>query len=267
VHGDPVVVHGASWRYHTTGDAGETLLLLTGGFGEGTPIPDNFRTFEAEYRMVAPVYPALSSIHQLLEGIVAVLDRLEVAEAHVFGASLGGAIGQCLVRRHPARVRSLILANTSGPVRWAGHVVRLCKGLLRPMPGPWLMASMRRKLMKLLSEDRSQQEHVREKLDTAMAGLSKDGMLALCDYVADYHRRYRFRVGDLDSWPGNVQIIESEDDPMIPRRYRTRLKALYPQARVHTFPHGGHTPAMHHPEEFTELLRGFLRSSSPSLSA
>jgi pimeloyl-ACP methyl ester carboxylesterase len=264
---DTVTVKGVSWRYETTGDGSETLLLLTGGFGEGTPIPDDFRTFEAEYRTVAPIYPALSSIHQLLEGIVAVLDELGISQAHVFGASLGGAVGQCLVRRHPARVKSLILANTSGPARWAGYVVRLAKGFLRPMPGAWLMASMRKRLTKLLSEDAGQQMNVREKIDKAMAGFSKEGLLALCDYVADYHLRYRFSAGDLDAWPGKVQIIESEDDPMVPRRYRTRLKALYPQDRLHTFPHGGHTPGLHHPEEFIELLRGFLRSSSASLQA
>jgi 3-oxoadipate enol-lactonase len=44
---------------------------------------------------------------------LAVLDAAGIADAHVMGASMGGAISQIIAVRHPERVRSLVLACTA----------------------------------------------------------------------------------------------------------------------------------------------------------
>jgi 3-oxoadipate enol-lactonase len=58
------------------------------------------------------------SLEQMADDAAAVLDAAGVDEAHVVGASMGGAIAQLLAVRHPHRVRSLTLACTacSNPV-------------------------------------------------------------------------------------------------------------------------------------------------------
>src|SRR5262245_38358162 len=45
------------------------------------------------------------------------LDHLEIAAAHVVGASMGGMIGQTLAIEHPRKVRSLtsIMSSTGNP--------------------------------------------------------------------------------------------------------------------------------------------------------
>lgn len=51
---------------------------------------------------------------------VAVLDALGLDRAVVVGYSMGGAIAQVLVHRHPDRVAGLVLCSTAA--RWKGHV-------------------------------------------------------------------------------------------------------------------------------------------------
>src|SRR6266699_4561130 len=56
------------------------------------------------------------TINQMANDVVALLDHLKIASAHVLGHSMGGRIGLAMALTHPARVRSLILAAAgSGP--------------------------------------------------------------------------------------------------------------------------------------------------------
>ncbi len=54
------------------------------------------------------------SLADMAEDAAVLLDRLELAPAHVIGASMGGMIAQTLAARHPGSVRSLvsIMSNT-----------------------------------------------------------------------------------------------------------------------------------------------------------
>lgn len=53
------------------------------------------------------------SLEQMADDAVAVLDHLGVDDAHVIGASMGGAIAQIMAVENPERIRSLTLACTA----------------------------------------------------------------------------------------------------------------------------------------------------------
>lgn len=53
------------------------------------------------------------TLEDMADDAVAVLDHYGVRDAHVVGASMGGAIAQILAVKHPGRVRSLTLACTA----------------------------------------------------------------------------------------------------------------------------------------------------------
>jgi pimeloyl-ACP methyl ester carboxylesterase len=64
------------------------------------------RTVDAPYRL-----------SDMAADVVGLLDALDIADAHVVGASMGGAIAQTLAIEHPERLRSLtsIMATTGAP--------------------------------------------------------------------------------------------------------------------------------------------------------
>ncbi len=63
------------------------------------------------------------------------LEELELAPAHVIGASMGGMIAQTLAARHPRSVRSLVSIMSNTGNRWSGQPsLRVYSTLLRRAP-------------------------------------------------------------------------------------------------------------------------------------
>jgi len=58
--------------------------------------------------------PAPYHLEQLADDVLALWDHLGVDQSHFMGISLGGMIGQVLALKAPQRVRSLVLADTTG---------------------------------------------------------------------------------------------------------------------------------------------------------
>jgi len=68
------------------------------------------------------------TLDQLADDLNALLDALEVREAHFLGLSMGGMIGQTFALKYPGRLKSLVLADTTsgyGPeagALWQGRI-------------------------------------------------------------------------------------------------------------------------------------------------
>ena len=101
---------------------GPPLLLLHG-------IGSNSRSFRHQLTVLcdafdviawdAPGYgrsddpPLNAGLEYFADQAVALLDELQIERAHVLGVSLGGVIAQSVYHRHPSRVQSLILVDTT----------------------------------------------------------------------------------------------------------------------------------------------------------
>jgi pimeloyl-ACP methyl ester carboxylesterase len=114
-----VTVNGAE-LYHEVRGTGPPVLLIMGATGDGGHfdtlaglLADEFTviTYDRRGNGRSPV-PAgwqTTSPEEQAEDAVALLDRLAVARAAVFGTSAGGNFALCLMTRHPGRVRGVIL--------------------------------------------------------------------------------------------------------------------------------------------------------------
>jgi pimeloyl-ACP methyl ester carboxylesterase len=114
---------GLSLNYRLSGPEGAPVLTLITGLGglqEGwfRQVPH----FEQQWRVLtfdnrgagrSGVLDVPTTIHDMAEDVVLLLDALQIRETHVFGVSMGGKIAQELALQHPERVISLILGCTT----------------------------------------------------------------------------------------------------------------------------------------------------------
>ncbi len=111
--------------YEETG-LGEPVVFIHGSFSRGdsaftAQIPAFARTHRAIFpdlrghgRTVAISFPWETP--QLADDIVLLLDKLEIAQAHIVGHSMGGDVAMYCAVRHPARVASITSIASTGVV-------------------------------------------------------------------------------------------------------------------------------------------------------
>ncbi|HEX5700266.1 MAG TPA: alpha/beta hydrolase [Rubrobacter sp.] len=256
-----ITVKGVNWDYIVSGEGGETLLLLPGGAMVGEAVFTRIPAFEERYRVIAPDYPYVSTAALLLDGLAGVLDAEGARVAHVLGPSYGGLVAQCFVRRHPERVRSLILTNTAVPPQRLLWPARIFLTLLPFVPLGWLQAHRERTLARAFSGVPSvppeDQIFWRDYQHELVSRLSKEDLCSMGRLGIDLVESFRFAPDELASWAGRVLILESDEDIVTPKQ-RAELRRRYPKARVHTFHGAGHTPWMSHKEEYLSVVNEFL---------
>lgn len=114
---------GVPIAYETFGPAdGEPLLMLQGLGADSRGWVLQRMAFRRQYRCIAvdnrgvggsAGAPHPFSLEAMAADAVSVLDAEGIEQAHVMGASMGGAIAQMVGVRHAERVRSLVLACTA----------------------------------------------------------------------------------------------------------------------------------------------------------
>jgi pimeloyl-ACP methyl ester carboxylesterase len=91
-------------------------------------------------------------------------------------------------------------------------------------------------------------------------------LLGLIRTGADFMQHWRFSPSDLERWPGQVLVLESDRDVTARSAHRDSLRRLYPRARVFTFRDAGHTPWLTHHDEYVGVVRAFIDGAGPAPS-
>lgn len=257
-----LAVSGVEWKYRVCGQATRPFLLLPGGELVNDMGFDLVAALAPQFRIVYPAYPRVRSLDDLADGIAAILTAENIARTWVLGASFGGAVAQCMVRRHPDRIERLILSNTGVPL---AHLVRgrtIANGVLASIPWPVLRGLMAKSIIKLLGAPTGELPFWRNYAkDLFATRLTKADVMANLAIQLDYHRRYRFLPDDLTGWlvekHGKIFVIESDNDIFNAER-RKALRDTYPHAPVYTFHGAGHAPAFSRAEDYLDVLGKFL---------
>jgi pimeloyl-ACP methyl ester carboxylesterase len=254
-----LTIDGHSWEYIEAGAGAESLLLLPGGFGMAATAWEYILAFAPRYRVVSLHYPpGLARMAELCDGLAGLGAALGLGAAHVLGGSASGAVGQVLVRRHPALVASLMLAQTGPPQPGRAAAARRCAALVEALPLPLSVALLRASVWAFLPLPSPGHAFWRGHFAELIAAQSRAGLANRFHLLADYDAHYRFAPADLAGWPGRVAIIESAADGFVAPAARAALRALYPAAWLHSFPRGSHGLSLHQPQDQIAAIGSFL---------
>jgi len=260
-----VTLDGMTWEYIAAGQGDEALLLLGGGLSVGEAAFDNVLRYADTYWVLSPSYPAVGTMGDLVDGLIKLLDAESIAQAHVFGHSMGAAVAHALVRRHPERVDKLIL---SGFGLYTARNARRAKfgfTLFKWMPDGYIRAVYMPRIRRMLAGVNPDEaafltayfEEVFALHHTKTSLVGQFNLLAdMVVHADDYH------VFDPVERPGKVLFIAAEDDRGFTAEERAALIATYPGAQTHIFESGGHWVGVVQREAYHAVLGDFLHKKN-----
>lgn len=224
------------------------------GFGE-SPAPRGARYFDADDPFYARV-------------VMGALDALGLADAHLLGHSLGGAIAYGAAVTAPERVRSLVLVAGGGVGLDVALPLRLAT-----LPGMSLLARLRGPSYARaglascfldparcpealwLEADRYVPRSLGETVRVLRSGVTLRGVRrSLRDAWMARASRYA----------GPVLVVWGREDAVLPSAHAALVREIFPRADVVIVERAGHLVMVERPEDFQAALLPFLHRADAS---
>ncbi len=266
-----VRVPGARLHVERTGRRGEALLGIT-GFGCGSQLfgpvlplfSDRFDciTYDnrAAGRSSTPLLP--TSMPELANDAVRVLDALDVDAAHVHGVSMGGMIAQEMALRYPDRVRSLVLqGTTAGGPRSTGPAAET----LLALAAQRVPLSRERKTKMLTSQlfsDAYAAAHPDEVLGhLRRLGADRAGVRGALQHLTA--STVHDTVSRLRSVQAPTLVLHGQLDRMVSVANARLLAERIPRARLAVVDGAGHLPLLEQPLSVRALILDWMAEQGP----
>lgn len=242
---------------------GPPLLLIAGLGGVGAYWRPQLAAYARHFRVIIHDHRGCGqstrseteySVDLLSRDVIALMDHLGIARAHVLGHSTGGAIGQTMAITAPERVASLVLYATWTRVdAFMGRVMAARKALLETagaeayiqltpaliFPDWWLNQFPE----KLAALDAA----TRENFPSVSIAASR------CQAVIDFDR-----TAELGRIKAPTLVICARDDFLTPLYFSEELARRITGARLAVIERGGHCLSQVDPEAFDRPVLDFL---------
>lgn len=250
-------------HYVIDGPANAPTVVLAGSLGstvamwepQVVPLATHFRVvrYDARGHGGSPVPPGPYSIDDLADDVVTLLDRLDVARAHVVGLSVGGMTGLRFAARNPHRVDRLAVLCASayttpkGPYLERAALVR-AQGtavVADTVVGRWLT-----------DERRAAHPEEVAQLVAMVAATPPEGYAATCEAIERMDLRQ-----DLPLITAPTLVIGGADDPSIPPPHQEAIAAAIPGATLHILERAAHLASFERADEVNALLLSHLTTN------
>ena len=248
-----------AWREAGSGP----LVLFLHGLGmTRTGFDLQLTALAREYRCVAwdmPGYgasPALAgglSFASLGDCVAGLIETLGEARAHIAGLSMGGQIALHTALRHPGRVRSLALLDSSPAFGLDGTDPEAWKRLrLDALDAGQTPASMAEPVLRSIMAPDADAAAV-SAAAASMARISADGLRAAVEFLPTHD--VRARLGEVSA---PTLVLVGEHDEETPLSYAEALAHGIPGATLQVVPGAGHVSNLEAPDAVNAALRSHL---------
>nr|BAH57735.1 meta-cleavage compound hydrolase [Lysobacter sp. OC7] len=257
---------GVETHYLTCGDPSKPPIILIHGGGAGATAMGNwqgtFPLFTEAYYVIAPEMlgfgqtgkPDDSDYSQdaRVEHMKAFLDAMGLSKVPLVGNSMGGATSLGICMKWPELVSDLVLMGSAGlnveitpsmmPILGYDFTVEGMRKLIDALTGPLYSASD--EIIQARYEGSIDPE-ARKAYTKTMDWIKAEGGLA---YTEDAIAQVKTRT----------LVVNGKDDIVVPMAYGIRFMELLENSTGYFMPHIGHWVMIEAPEEFAEIVMGFL---------
>jgi 3-oxoadipate enol-lactonase len=201
----------------------------------------------------SPPGDGLLTMERIADDAAGVLDRLGLASAVVGGVSMGGYAALAMVRRHPLRIRALVLADTrAGADSPEARANRAAQAETVRRDGAAAIADA--VLPKLLgaTSHRERPElvaRVRRMIEANPPRGIADALAGLAARADSTPTLREIRVPTL--------VVVGEEDAITPLADAEALQRGIAGSRLVVIPRAGHLSSLENPDEFNRHLRAF----------
>jgi 3-oxoadipate enol-lactonase len=244
------------------GEGPATVLFLHGVGGDRGSWTPQLKAFAPRFRAVAwdaPGYGASPPLQPmtfagLAASLLALLDKLGVARAHIVGQSFGGMIAQEFAARHPGRVASLVLAGTSPAFGRADgdFQKRFVAERLAPLDAGKTMADLAQGIVGSLMGEAPDPAGVAAAV-ASMSRVSPETYRASMLCIVGFDRREalgRIAVPTL--------VLAGSRDTNAPAPMMEKMASKIPGARYVCMEGAGHLANLERPAAFNDIVLKFL---------
>ena len=244
------IIQEGKFKYIEAGE-GEPLMLLHGLFGALSNFKDLLDYFSKRNKVVVPMLPLfeLDLLHTSVGGLEKYVQKFiefkGYNKIHMLGNSLGGHVALVHVLKHPERIKSLILTGSSGLFE---------NGICDTYPKRGDYEYIRKKTeVTFYDPAMATKELVDEVYDIVNQRLKVIKVIALAKSAI------RNNLGDeLKEIKTPTLLIWGNNDTITPPFVGKEFNKLLPNSELHFIDKCGHAPMMERPDEFNEILNGFL---------
>jgi 3-oxoadipate enol-lactonase len=251
--------NGVTIHYEVYG-AGEPLLLLHGLGSCGNDWQLQVPVFARHYRVLTADMrghgcsskpPGPYSVPMMAADVLALLDALEIKDAHIVGLSMGGMIAFQLAADQPERVRSLMIVNSAAalvPRSFSEHWLVWQRLALARLFGP---ARTGRFLSRRLFP-KPEQAAFRERVVREWATNDRHAYLAAMKALIGWS------VLDRIHQITCPVLVISGDRDYLPVDAKLEYTRLIPDGRLVVVEDSGHATPIDQSEKFNRLMLEFL---------
>lgn len=246
-----IMLNNTSWKYYDTGahESEFAIVFLHGTTGSKEIFWLQIRSLMNKYRVISFDLPPIVGVEKLAEGIYETLAEIGVKKILLLGTSFGGYLAQFFCSKYSEMVDKLVLSNTFITTHIYYQKYRKLLLIQKLIPVFLIKRIMKKGLLTIVHNQT--REYLIDQLERNM---TKKVLIA---------RLKSFVTDKIISKPPieQVQIIETINDPLVPKQLQEDLKNAYPQAIVKTLrEEANHFPYLIISKEYTQILTEYLKN-------